>query len=72
MLKISCLPEGSHVCFYTLSGELAAKVESTGSLTTWRGHNQSDVPVSPGIYYYVVQQEQTVLQTGKLLVIDDN
>ncbi len=72
VLKISCLPEGSHVCFYTLSGELTRRMDSTSSLTTWEGHNQNGVPVSPGIYYYVIQQENTVLQTGKLLVIDDN
>ena len=71
VLKISCLPEGSAALFYTLSGEFVARVESEGSLATWDGHNQNNAPVSPGIYYYVVQQGRDVLQSGKLLVLHD-
>ncbi|HJT23613.1 MAG TPA: S8 family serine peptidase, partial [bacterium] len=69
VLKISCLPEGANILFYTLSGEFVARVESQGALTTWKGHNQNNAPVSPGIYYYVIQQGPDVLQSGKILVL---
>jgi hypothetical protein len=71
VLKISCLPDGTTVDFYTLSGERVRRVDSMAQWASWDGRNENGVPVSSGIYYYVVQQGKQVLQAGKLLVDND-
>lgn len=75
VLKIGCLTPGSTVTIYTLSGE---KVWSTGQSSfqygvpytaTWDGRNQNGVPVSPGVYFYVIQEGSQAVQRGKFLVM---
>ena len=75
VLKIGCLTPGSTVTIYTLSGE---KVWSTGQsafqyggpyTAAWDGHNQSGASVSPGVYFYVIQDGGQITQRGKFLVI---
>jgi hypothetical protein len=68
VLKISCLPDGTSVDFYTLSGERVKRVDSMEQWASWDGRNENGVLVSSGIYYYVIQQGKQVLQAGKLLV----
>jgi hypothetical protein len=70
VLKISCLPDGTTVDFYTLSGERAERITAMAQPATWDGRNENGVPVSSGVYYYVIQQGKQVLQVGKLLVIN--
>lgn len=68
VLKISCLPDGATVAFYTVSGEWVRQLESAGALTTWDGRNQNGAPVSSGVYFYVIQKGGEVLRVGKLIV----
>jgi hypothetical protein len=70
VLKISCLPDEATVDFYSISGESVARVTAVTQPATWDGRNHNDVPVSSGIYYYVIHQGTQVLQVGKLLVIN--
>jgi hypothetical protein len=70
VLKISCLPDGATVDFYTLSGERAARITAIAQPATWDGRNENGVPVSSGIYYYVIRQGEQVLQEGKLIVVN--
>ena len=74
VLKIGCLTPGSTATLYTLSGE---KVWSTDQsafqygvpyTAVWDGRNQSGASVSPGVYYYVIQEGGQVTQRGKFLV----
>ncbi|HUO58772.1 MAG TPA: IgGFc-binding protein [bacterium] len=68
-LKVSCLPTGANVCFYTVSGEKVRQVRELGGMALWDGRNNAGVYSSPGIYYYVIQQgDGEVLGEGKLLV----
>src|ERR1019366_3036752 len=66
-LKIGCVPTGANVCFYTLSGEKVRTISNSafvyGSPFTalWDGKNENGVPVSPGIYFYVIQNGDQVL-----------
>jgi len=68
-LKISCLPSGAQVSIYTLSGELVNRFGPSGDPTEWMGKNPKGDSVSPGIYFYVIQNGQTVAQQGKFLVM---
>ncbi len=69
-LRIGCLPPGTQVCIYDVSGELVNKIASLGDPTEWiGGKNLNGITVSTGIYYYVVQNGQTVLRRGKFLII---
>ncbi len=71
-MKMSCLPAGTTVSFYTVSGELVRTVPENGGMSLWDGHNQSGAWVSPGVYYYVIQKGNQVLATGKFLVINNH
>ncbi len=74
-LKIGCLAPGASITFYTISGE---KVISLSDGTTqfgeeltkvWDGKNQNGVPVSAGVYFYVIQLNDQVLLRGKILIL---
>ncbi len=67
-LNLSCLPLDSTVSFYTLSGELVQSLPETGGMVQWNGRNRNGALVSSGIYYYVIQLGQQVIQHGKILV----
>lgn len=76
VLKISCLPPGASVAFYTLSGEWVRTVSDTADVygservALWDGKNFNGVPVSPGLYFYViVGSGADVLLRGKILVV---
>jgi hypothetical protein len=68
-LKVGCLPAGAQVSFYTLSGEAVGPVTESGGIAQWNGNNQQGVPVSEGVYYYVIQSGTNVLGRGKFLVV---
>jgi hypothetical protein len=68
-LKISCLPPNGSVAIYDLSGELVNVIHPSGDPTEWLwAKNRNGIPVSPGIYFYVIKDGQTVLQRGKFLI----
>jgi hypothetical protein len=65
------MPDDSVFNVYTLSGELVRQATPMNQMGTWDGRNQNGVFVSSGIYYYVVQEGNRVLQVGKLIVLND-
>ncbi len=68
-LKFSCLPANAEVYIYTVSGELVAQFGPSGDPTEWKdGKNLNGASVSSGIYYYAIQNGQTLLQRGKFLI----
>jgi hypothetical protein len=62
------MPTGGSFSIYTLSGEWVGRAEETNGMSFWDGRNQKGVFVSPGIYYYVIQQTGQVLKEGKIIV----
>ncbi len=70
-LKVSGLPPGSTVSFYTVSGELVYKSAEVAGWAYWDGTNPQDRLVSSGIYYYIVLNGKQVLLRGKLLFINE-
>ena len=68
----------TNVMIYTVSGELVQTLNSqnavcvaantAGMTYCWDGRNQMGNPVATGIYLYVIQQGNQVLQEGKLLL----
>jgi hypothetical protein len=75
VLKIGCLAPGSTVSIYTISGEKiwssdqSSFVYGSPFTGTWNGTNENGVPVSPGIYFYVIQSGGKVTAKGKFLVV---
>ncbi|HVZ80520.1 MAG TPA: hypothetical protein VHE12_06900 [bacterium] len=73
-LKAYQVPPGATMGIYTLSGEQVLPPMSPDGLgwIKWDGKNQNGVPVSAGIYYYVITKGSTVLLKGKLLIVNGN
>jgi len=69
-LKVYQAPPGSDLSIYTVSGELVktSMVDGNGWIL-WDGRNRYGIPVSGGIYYYVVQSGNNNLLTGTLLIV---
>jgi hypothetical protein len=69
-LNWDCLPAGASVYIYTVAGERVNKLPVNGGIVQWGGRNESNVPVSPGIYFYAVQPPGGGgYQTGKFIVV---
>ncbi len=68
LLYLSCIPVGSTVSIFTLSGERVVDIPENGGMAQWDGRNQSQVIVSTGIYFYVVHSAGQVFLRGKFLV----
>ena len=66
------VPLSAKMTIYTISGEL---VNTLAPLPTgyiyWYGTNSSGAPVAAGIYYYVIQDGNSKLLTGKVLLLRD-
>jgi hypothetical protein len=72
VLNISCIPAGAMVSLYTVSGERVFSLPGSSGIVQWNGRNQNGVPVSSGIYFYVIQQGTKVLGEGKVLIVGTN
>lgn len=68
-VKFDCFPANATLQIYTLSGELVNQITPEGPLVQWFGVNQQGAPVSPGVYYYVIESGGQALRRGKLLVM---
>lgn len=66
------VPLTAKMTLYTVSGEL---VNTLAPLPTgyiyWYGTNSSGAPVAAGIYYYIIQDGNTTLLKGKVLLLRD-
>ncbi len=68
-LKAYQVPSGATMSLYTLSGEMVDQLTPNSSgYIYWYGANQNGVPVSAGVYYYVIKNGNSTLLSGKLLV----
>jgi hypothetical protein len=70
VLKAEQVPAGATLSLYTLSGELTVGPlgEVVPGRIEWNGRNKQGAPVSPGIYYFVIENGGTKLLVGKILV----
>jgi len=77
-LKVSCLPAyNAEVSIYTLAGELVTHESQSSNSRGWTwgdpaewswAQNENGKTVSPGIYFYVIESGQRVLQQGKVII----
>jgi hypothetical protein len=74
VLKAYQVPAGGTMSIYTISGEIVVnpplQPDGTG-LITWNGKNSNGVPVSSGIYYYLIKEGSKTLASGKILLLRD-
>ncbi len=70
VLKVSCLPPGATVVFYTVSGEEVNRVEEKGGMATWDGLDRYGAPTASGLYFYVIQSGGNVLRQGKIILLN--
>lgn len=68
-LKVSCLPSGATVSFFTLSGEKVREIQEQGGWAFWDGRNPNGIFAAPGIYFYVIQSNGRLLDEGKILLM---
>jgi hypothetical protein len=79
VLKAGPLPFGATMDIYTVSGELVRHLEQGGTFSCllpsngyiyWDGRNTPSIPVSTGIYIYVIKSNASaVLLSGKILLV---
>ena len=70
-LKVDCVPAGTLVSFYTLSGELVAQVSESGGMVQWDGSNLKKVPAASGIYFFAFPNGSGPPVHGKFLLKRD-
>ncbi len=71
VLKASVVPSGSTMSYYSISGELViALSETSPGEIDWNGKNSKGCKASTGTYYYVIQNGNTTLLTGKILLLN--
>jgi hypothetical protein len=72
-LRVYQVPQGATFAIYTLSGEQVITPLSPDiqGWIKWKGLNKNNVPVSSGIYYYVVSNGSNILLKGKLLILEE-
>lgn len=68
MLKMDCLQTNDKVSIYTLAGELVQQVLASGELYEWNGLNQEGSPVAPGIYFYSVERNGSMVKRDKFIL----
>lgn len=67
-MKFTNLPSNSTVKVYTLSGKLVNKLAESSGEAAWNGNNSDGKSISPGLYIYVVTDEEGNKKTGKLAI----
>ena len=72
LFRAYMVPSGATMSIYTVSGELVVKLgEDQPGYIDWNGKNTKGIPVSAGVYYYVIQNNNSKLLSGKVLVLRD-
>lgn len=70
VLKAYYVPTGTTMSYYSVSGELVNSLgETTPHEIDWDGRNGKGAMVSPGVYIYVLRNNNTTLLSGKVLVL---
>ncbi len=68
VLKVSLLPRGAIVQFFTLSGEKIREFGEKNRRVEWDGTNEQGTRVATGTYYCIVRSGSTKLLTAKIIV----
>ncbi len=70
-LKCAVMPAGARLSIFTVSGEKVFRRAEAGGWVEWDGYTPQGKPVSPGIYYYVVDLGKEILKKGTVLFTGD-
>ncbi len=73
-LRAYMVPPGTKMKIYSISGELVITLGEDPAYPgyiDWDAKNNKGVPVSAGIYYYVIQNNNSTLLSGKVLILRD-
>jgi endo-1,4-beta-xylanase len=68
MMKFTDLSAQTEVKVYTLSGKLVRSLSESGGEATWNGENSDGQSISPGLYIYVMTDNQGNKKTGKIVI----
>jgi hypothetical protein len=69
-LKFLYVKPGSTARIFSLTGEYVAAVNTNTNCIEWDGRNLADSRVSPGIYYYLVEDsKRAITAKGKLFIV---
>jgi hypothetical protein len=74
LFRAYMVPPNATMSIYTISGELVIKLGQDPDYPgyiDWNGENKKGIPVSGGVYYYVIQNNNSNLLSGKVLVLRD-
>jgi hypothetical protein len=69
LLKMDCLQPGDKISFYTLAGERVQQATAAAGHYEWDGTNQQGSPLAPGIYFYAVERNGTVVKRDKFILM---
>jgi hypothetical protein len=69
-LKVSKIPRGSIVQFFTVSGERIREIGERNRRVEWDGTNEQGNRVSTGTYYCIVKNGAEVLKVQKVIIAD--
>ena len=69
-MRFTNIPAKSVMRIYTLSGKLVTtlKEEDFGGEISWNGKNKSGKKIQPGLYVYVLTDEQGKSKTGRIVI----
>ncbi|MFP4466370.1 MAG: T9SS type A sorting domain-containing protein [Candidatus Goldiibacteriota bacterium] len=68
-LKIANLIPGAEFQVYTVSGEFVYSLQAQDIVEHWNAVNRYGLPVSAGIYYYIIKNPDNSIHRGKFFVV---
>jgi hypothetical protein len=70
LLKFVNMVPGSLITIYTVSGEIVTSIDCPKVREEWNGKNRQGASISPGIYFYLITNQNTKqIKRGKIFIV---